>query len=69
MKGDSKMELLKTIKPLDWLILVVAVLILVQMNFSHLMVEDVLYLTAIIMWSGGLLVRLYLQSRKLNSRK
>lgn len=63
------MKLLKTIKPLDWLIMVVAVLILVQMNFSHLMLEDVLYLTAIIMWSGGLLVRLYLQSRKLNSDK
>ena len=58
------MKLLKTIKPLDWLIMVVAVLVLVQMNFSHLMVEDVLYLTAIIMWSGGLLVRLYLQSRR-----
>lgn len=63
------MELIKTIKPLDWLILVVAVLILVQMNFSHLMVEDVLYLTAIIMWGGGLLVRLYLHSRKLNGQK
>lgn len=63
------MELLKTIKPIDWLLMVVAVLILVQMNFSHMMLEDVLYLTAIIMWGGGLLVRLYLQSRRINSNK
>lgn len=63
------MELLKTIKPIDWLLMVVAVLILVQMNFSHMMLEDVLYLTAIIMWGGGLLVRLYLQSRRIKSNK
>ena len=63
------MELIKAIKPLDWMILVVAVLILIQMDFSHLVVEDVLYLTAIIMWGGSLLVRLYLQSKRLNTGK
>lgn len=52
-------------KPVDGIILLVAVVYLAALlDFSAMTLSDIFYLTAIIMWSGSFIVRLYLFSKR-----
>ena len=59
------MKLKKAVKPVDAIILIVSLIYLTALlDFRAMALTDVFYLTAIIMWAGSFLVRLYLLSRR-----
>ncbi len=58
------MKYLKMVKAVDWIIAVIAAVLLPRMDFQNMTIANVLYLTAFIMWLGMLLIRLYLQATK-----
>lgn len=63
--GSPWRKLGKAGKPVDGIILIVAAVYLtVLLDFSSLTLPDVFYLTAIIMWAGSFIVRLYLLSKR-----
>lgn len=58
-------KLRKAVKPVDAIILLVSLIYLTALlDFHAMALTDVFYLTAIIMWAGSFLVRLYLLSRR-----
>ena len=58
-------KLKKVMKPMDGIILIVAVVyVTALLDFSAMTLPDVFYLTAIIMWAGSFIVRLYLLSKR-----
>lgn len=58
-------KLKKVMKPVDGIILIVAVVyVTALLDFSAMTLPDVFYLTAIIMWAGSFIVRLYLLSKR-----
>lgn len=53
------------IKPVDGILFFVSVVYLTALvDFSAVTLPDVFYMTAIIMWAGSFLVRLYLLSKR-----
>lgn len=59
--------LLRAVKPVDWIIMTVSVIYFIAIfDFQAIEMRDVFYLTAIIMWGGSFLVRLYLLSKRGN---
>lgn len=63
----SLLEKLKRIfiwvKPLDFGILIVGLLLLVQVDFSQVTLADIIYMASFAMWFVFLLVRIYLVRR------
>ena len=61
---ENKMRILKMIKPLDWVICAIGVFVFIRVDFHNVTIEDVIYMTVILMWFLMLCVRLYIQSRR-----
>lgn len=57
-------KLVKLIKPLDWIIAAMAVIMLARMDFGAVDLIDIVYLTTLVMWFIMLLVRLYMEYNK-----
>lgn len=57
-------KLVKLIKPLDWIIAAMAIIMLARMDFGAVDLIDIVYLTTLVMWFIMLLVRLYMEYNK-----
>ncbi len=62
-KKSSFLDVVKKIflwvKPLDFVILIVGVIVISQVDFSNVTLVDVIYMTSFLMWFLFLLVRIY----------
>ena len=58
------MRILKMIKPLDWVICAIGVFVFIKVDFHNVTIEDVIYMTVLLMWFLMLCVRLYIQSKR-----
>ncbi|MBR1552848.1 MAG: hypothetical protein IJ631_02400 [Schwartzia sp.] len=57
--SDKCKKIFTWVKPLDFVILIVGVIVISQVDFSNVTMVDVIYMTTFLMWFLFLLARIY----------